>query len=201
MSYGDGPGFDSEELVKELLQKSGWGVKELRKASDGNRAPLLEMDTEGIRVPDFQAHHERHSPRYVEVKSFRDSVYYGVEDVDRHAYEERKHEDYREFQQMAEHPVYVFVHERKPGVILRQRIRHLSPDDWLRDDQDLRKHYGREHDMVFFNRDQFETVTTHLADLSAGYAQDGLIKESVDISPFGLSPASTGQATLTGGNF
>jgi len=41
--YGDGPGVDSEELVKEVLQKSGWSVKELRKIHEGNNGIILRQ--------------------------------------------------------------------------------------------------------------------------------------------------------------
>jgi hypothetical protein len=202
MSYGDGVGFNSEEMVKELLQTAGWGVKELRKASDNGRAPMLEKGVPDgdIRVPDFQVHHKDHTPRYVEVKSFNDYATLKVENSDRHGYAKEKHQDYLAFQREASNPVYIFIHERSNGVVLRQKVTHLSVIDTL-DGSQAADHYGRDETIVFFERDQFEVVTDHLGGLSAGYAQDGLIKENTDIAPFGLATSSGPQTTLTGGGF
>lgn len=198
MSYGDGSGFESEELVKELLQASGWGVKELRKAADEGNAPMLEAtEIDDLRLVDFQAHHPNHPPRYVEVKSFKGPIEYGVENSLRHGYEKRKHDDYVNFQKMENHPVYLFVHERKPGVVIRQKIKHLSAVGFLRDEQKLRRYYNREHEMLFFERSQFEKVTNNVGQYASGYGQDGLIKDDIKLSPFGLD--ESGDQSKLGG--
>lgn len=200
--YDDGgPGVDSEELIKELLQKSGWGVKELRKAADGGRAPMLEATvSDDVRIPDFQIHHHDHSPRYVEVKSFGSSIKFGVAEEERHGFEDRKYEDYIEFQKLADNPVYIFIHERQEGVVLRQKIKHLRPVQVLTDKDVLQRSYNRQHAMAFFKRSDFELVTNCLGQYSTAFAQDGLIEEDIELSPFGLSGEDGGQATL-GGDF
>lgn len=191
MSYGDGPGVDTEQLIKELLQESGWGLKELRKAADEGRAPLLENGdhTDDLRVVDFQVHHPNHQTRYVESKGKAEPVYYGIEDEWRHGWEKVQHDDYVEFAtSFTDCPVYVFVYEWERGVILRQRVRDLTPVQTEAVD------YG-DGTMVYFRRDEFDVVTDDVSQFSSGFGQTGLVRDDIDLSPFGLEPG--GQAGLT----
>lgn len=198
--YGDGPGIDSEELVKELLQKSGWAVKELRKAADGGMAPLLENEIDdSLRVVDFQAHHSDYSTHYVEVKSKEEAVYYGIEDELRHGWERSKHEDYVDFRRTyTECPVYVFVHERETGIILRQRVRELSIAQEITDQSKLIP-YGADEPICVFRRDDFDTVTDDVSQYSTGFAQSGLVKDDINLSPFGHESRDNGSLFDYGG--
>jgi hypothetical protein len=199
MTYDGGPGSDTEELIKEMLQASGWGLKELRKAAEDGRAPMLERDVSGdnLRLPDFQAHHPDHDPRYAEVKSKRAPQEYGIEDSLRHGLDREKWEDYVRFEQMARNPVYLFIHERRDGVVLRQQIKRLSVVQVLNDEDKLHAFGGEP--MVFFERSQFQTVTDSVGQFRTGFAQDGLIQDNITLSPFGLATSSGGgQATLGG---
>jgi hypothetical protein len=181
--YGGGPGENSEELVKELLQESDWSVKELRKASDDGYAPMLEGTD--LRLVDFQVHDAERRTRYIEVKSKKEAVYFGVEDEHRHGWEQAQHSDYIRFsREFTEDPVYVFVHERDTGVILRQRLRNLSPVQRIDDEAKLAA-YNSDEPMVVFARDDFEIVTDDVSQYFAGFGQTGIVKEDIDICPFG----------------
>lgn len=198
--YGDGPGVDSEELVKELLQKSGWAVKELRKAADGGSAPMLENEIEeSLRVVDFQVHHSDYSTHYVEVKSKAEAVYYGIEDELRHGWEKSKHDDYQKFQRTyTECPVYIFVHERETGVILRRRLRNLSVVQEITDQAKLRP-YGADEPICVFRRDEFDTVTDDVSQYSASFGQAGLVGDDINLSPFGHQSRDNGSLFDFGG--
>jgi hypothetical protein len=192
-SYGGGPGENSEELVKELLQKAGWSVKELRKASDRGRAPMLEGSE--LRLVDFQVHNDGRRTRYVEVKSKEHAIEYGIKDEYRHGWEQASHDDYREFaRQYTQDPVYVFVHERSSGVILRQRVRNLSPVQTMQDGDRLSA-YNTSDPIVFFRRNEFDTVTDDVSQYLSGFGQTGIVDGDVDLSPFGEE--TNGQAGLS----
>lgn len=191
--YGGGPGENSEELVKELLQQSGWSVKELRKASDDGYAPMLEGTD--LRLVDFQVHDSERRTRYIEVKSKAESRYFGVEDEDRHGWEQEQHTDYLTFRrEFTEDPVYIFVHERKTGVILRQRLRDLSPVQRIEDESKLAA-YDTDEPMVMFAREDFDIVTSNVGQYISGFGQTGIVNENIDISPFG--EAASGQVGLS----
>jgi len=195
-TYGGGPGQMSEELVKELLQKSGWRVKELRKASDNGRAPLLESSDrdQNLRLVDFQAHNDSRDTHYIEVKSKAKARYLGVEDEYRHGWEAAQHEDYQEFARTyTNDPVYIFVHERKTGVILRAKIRELHVAQRVDDESKLRAFNGEP--MVFFRREDFDVVTDNVTQYTTGFGQSSIVKEGIELSPFG--GPSKGQAGLT----
>lgn len=181
--YGDGPGINSEELVKELVQKSGWCVKELRKAADSGRAPLLENEVEdSLRLVDFQVHCQQYRTHYIEVKSKANAIHYGIEDEYRHGWERSQHEDYVEFaKKYTDDPVYVFVHEREAGVILRQRVRNMSVVEETADEGA----FGTDEPMVFFRRDGFDVVTDDVSQYAAGFGQAGLVDNDISLSPFG----------------
>jgi hypothetical protein len=181
--YGGGPGENSEEMVKELLQRSGWSVKELRKASDPNRAPMLEGD--GLRLVDFQVHNDGQRTRYVEVKSKNEAIYYGIEDEHRHGWEQVQHDDYTEFaRENTEDPVYVFVHERNTGVVLRQRVRNLPVVQRIDDESKLGA-YNTDEPIVVFRRQNFDVVTDDVSQYLAGFGQSGIVKKDIDLCPFG----------------
>ena len=181
--YGGGPGENSEKLIKELLKRSGWSVKELRKASDGGRAPILEGSQ--LRLVDLQVHNSGRCTRYVEVKSKSQPIKYGIKNERRHGWEKCKHNDYQAFaREYTEDPVYVFVHERTTGVILRQRVRSLTPVQTL-EDSDRLNAYNTSEPMVFFRRDEFDVVTDDVSQYLSGFAQSGIVNGQVDLSPFG----------------
>lgn len=189
--YGDGPGVSSEELVKELLQECGWSVKELRKAADQGKAPLLENGIgDSLRLVDFQTHSEDYRTHYVEVKSKKRPIKYGIENEFRHGFEKSQYEDYVEFASVyTDDPVYIFIHERDAGVLLRHRLRGLSIVDQVTDEEA----FGTSQPMVYFRRAEFEIVTDDLGDFAKGFAQSGLI-DDWDFSPFGYRPG--GQSDL-----
>lgn len=190
--YGGGPGENSEELVKELLQEAGWSVKELRKASDRGRAPMLEGD--GLRLVDFQVHNTGCRTRYVEVKSKESAIEYGIKNEYRHGWEQANHEDYKQFAyQRTQDPVYVFVHERDTGVILRQRVRDMSVVQRMDDGSKLRA-YNTSEPIVFFRRDGFDVVTDDVSQYLSGFGQSGIVDADIDLDPFGEEP--DGQAGL-----
>jgi hypothetical protein len=191
--YGGGPGENSEELVKELLQKSGWSVKELRKASDHGRAPMLEG--EDLRLVDFQVHGAGRRTRYVEVKSKERAIPFRKADEKRHGWEKANHEDYKRFAyRLTEDPVYVFVHERETGVILRHRVRDLSTRQEIVDEDKLRA-YNTSEPIVVFCRDDFDVVTDDVSQYVSAFGQTGIDDGDVDLSPFGEEP--DGQSGLT----
>jgi len=184
--YDGGPGEKSEELVKELLQKSGWKVKELRKAADSGRAPLLESSERrnNLRLVDFQAHNDSRQTRYIEVKSKNKARYLGVEDEHRHGWEKANHEDYQEFARTyTNDPVYIFIHERETGVILRAKLRELSVVQSLEDEDKLKAYSGEP--MVFFRREQFDVVTDNVDQYTMAFGQSSIVKENIDFCPFG----------------
>lgn len=187
MSYGDGIGFKSEELVQELLEVGGWHVVNTRKAADKGRAPLSQAEDRNLRLPDFLVHHEDHPSRYVEVKAKTKPIKYGIENSWRHGWERPKHDDYLEMDQLSDVPVIIVVHEQKSGVVLRKRVRELSIVQEITDSDQLQK-YDTTENMVLFKREQFDTVTDDISSLSAGYGQSGLIADDAEISPFGLTP-------------
>jgi len=187
--YGDGPGVDSEELVKEVLQKSGWSVKELRKAADGGRAPLLQNEVDdSLRLVDFQTHSKAYQTHYVEVKYKDKPVPYGKEGNElRHGWEKPKFDDYVEFARTyTNDPVYVFIHEGDNGVILRQKVLDMSAVSQVTDADA----FGTSDAMVFFRREDFEVVTDNVSQFSAGFGQGGIAKSDVDLSPFGHEDGS-----------
>lgn len=190
--YGDGAGVDSEELVKELLQQSGWSVKELRKAADRGRAPLLENEVaDSLRLVDFQVHCKAYRTHYVEVKSKQRPVEYGIADEYRHGWEKSQFDDYVKFaNSYTNDPVYVFVHERDSGVILRQRVRNM---DVVGQNADSGA-YGTSEPIVYFRREDFDVVTDDVSQYSTAFGQSGLVKEDIDLSPFGNEPG--GQSGL-----
>lgn len=191
VSYGQGPGIRSEDLVKEILQQAGWSVMETRKAADDGTAPVLEGGSgDGLRLPDFQAQHERHGERYVEVKSKREAIYYRIEKEYRHGYEKSQHEDYLKFREMCGRPVYIFIHERSTGVVLRQRLRNLTTVDTVTD-KDRLQIYSTDDPIVLFSRENFETVVDDVSQFLSGFAQAGLLNSDVNISPFGLDAAGS----------
>jgi len=174
-------GIQSEDLVKELLQAAGWHVVEARKASDAGRAPVTQSEENTTRLPDFEAQHPAHTPRYVEVKEKGEAIEYGIEDQLRHGVDKCKFDDYHEFAKLASAAVWLFVHERQSGVILRKRLRDLS----VVDSSDHESFGG--NTVLFFARDQFDVVTDDIGQFSAGFGQDGLIDDESDPDPFDLS--------------
>lgn len=199
--YGDGPGIKSEELIKELLTGCGWSVIETRKAADSGRAPMLEADGGRTRLPDFQAVRPNPGPQYVEVKSKSDAIEYGVEDSLRHGYEKPKHDDYLAIAEESDTPLHVFVHERKPGVVLRQRVRDLNVVGTLTDGSTLETHFNTTEPMVFFERSNFEVVTDDITQFSTGFGQSGLLDDEIGLNPFGFEPdGSQGRLDKWGGS-
>lgn len=188
MTYSrDGKGFQSEELIQELLEVTGWHVVNTRKAADDGRAPLSHAEDENIRLPDFLAHHPDHSSRYVEVKAKAKPREFRKENSVRHGWEKPQHEDYLRFDEVVDAPVYIFVHETEPGIIRRQRVRDLSVVQEITDTDILRQYYDTTDHMVLFEVEQFDDVTRDVSGLSAGFGQSGLVDESVELQPFGLS--------------
>jgi len=200
--YDDGgPGIESEELVKELLQKSAWPVKELRKASDGG-APMLENKVDNsLRLVDFQTHNDTYGTHYVEVKSKGDPIEFGIENELRHGWEKNKHDDYIRFaRKYTDDPVYVFVHERKSGVILRHRVRDLSIVQEITDKSKLAA-FDADVPMYMFRRDDFEVVTDDVSQYSTGFGQSGLLQNDIDLSPFGHNIRDQFRLADFGGDF
>lgn len=186
--YGSGPGVKSEDLLKEFIKNCGWSVLETRKASDPGSAPMLQADGSGTRLPDFQACRPGAQPQYVEVKSKQDAIEFGVEDSTRHGYERPKHRDYIEIANTTGTPVHIFVHERKPGVILRQRVRDLDVVGTVTDETTLKRSFNTTEPMVFFERSAFELVTDDITQYSEGFGQGGLLADDIDVNPFGVDP-------------
>jgi hypothetical protein len=188
--YGSGQGIDSEELIKELLQQSGWAVKELRKASDPNRAPLLKTASSGSCVlVDFQVHSTASKTRYVEVKSKTEPIEYGIKDELRHGYEAINHSHYEDFAaNYTDDPVYVFIHETKSGVVLRQRLRDMSIAQRVTNEDKLEA-WGADGPMAMFRRESFDVVTDDVGQYSTAFGQSGLVKEDIDLDAFGDQPA------------
>jgi len=201
MSYGDGIGFKSEEMVQELLQAAGWHVVNTRKAADDGQAPLSHAEAEKHRLPDFLAHHPEKQSRYVEVKAKSEPIVYGVEDSERHGWDTPKHEDYQAFAKIVDAPFVVILHEKESGVILRQRLTRLNKVQEMTDPDRVRQ-FGADGGMVFFEREQFETVTKNVAQFAAGYGQSGLIQDEADLDPFGTEPdgQQRGLSRFTGDN-
>jgi hypothetical protein len=188
MSYGDGPGIESEQLIRELITKSGWRVLETRKASDEGKAPMLQSDGGAVRLPDFQAVRPDPAPQYVEVKSKREAIEFGVENSVRHGYERPKHRDYIEMAEASDTPVWLFVHERNTGVVLRQRVRDMDAVGSVTDDDTLRQSFNTTEPMLFFERDSFEVVTDDISQFGSGFGQGGLLQPEIDLNPFGYDP-------------
>jgi hypothetical protein len=198
--YGHGPGIKTEDLIKELLTACGWSVIETRKAADDGRAPMLEADGGATRLPDFQAVRPEPGPQYVEVKSKAKPREYGIEDSLRHGYEKPKHDDYLAIAEESDTPLHVFVHEREPGVVLRQRVRDLTIVQTLTDEETLERYFNTTEPMVFFERSQFEVVTDDITQFSAGFGQSGLLDDEIDLNPFGFEPdGSQGRLDEWGG--
>lgn len=201
MTYGDGFGFKSEQLVKELLEASGWHVVDTRKAADEGDAPLSHAEKEKHRLPDFLAHHPEKRSRYVEVKAKTEPIVYGVEDSKRHGWDTPKHDDYLSFSKIVDAPLVVLLHEKKSGVILRKQIKKLNVSQEMTDPDKVQK-FGADGGMVFFEREEFDVVTRDVTQFTAGYGQGGLIQEEAELDPFGTEPDSdqSGLGDFSGGS-
>lgn len=156
---------------------------------------------DSLRLVDFQTHNDTYGTHYVEVKSKGDPIEFGVEDELRHGWEKDKHDDYVRFARVfTDDPVYVFIHERKSGVILRQRVRDLSIAQEITDESKL-DIFGADCPMYMFRRDDFEVVTDDIGQYSTGFGQSGLLQGDIDLSPFGHDDDDQSGLDDFGGDF
>lgn len=145
----------AEYLSEKVIQWYGWATIPRRKFNDnwgGELAPMLESENEKTVLPDITAVGDGRM-ELVEVKSKSDWVPHRKSGGEpQHGIDTPNWNDYNTIQVDTGHRVWLFIHEQKEGLLLRQSIDELTVDH---------QHPNGGADggpMTYFNRELFDRV-------------------------------------------
>ena len=152
-------GENGERLVEAFTQWCGWSTMPARRYN-GEGAPTLQRLHEHTVLPDILAVKDGKS-RFVEVKTKRDGPsFYRKTQKEQHGVDWANWKAYCDTQRETGLDVWLFVYEPNSGTLLRAAIDDLEMDHRLLEDDPGYNAYGSE--MIFWDRDNFESVTASI---------------------------------------
>jgi hypothetical protein len=168
--------------VREFIESDGWTVVPARQE-------VKHWPTNAA-IPAFHCRKTGRMPRLVAVLAKKEPREYGIANQLRHGMGEDLWQGYHTAEQSAGLPLWIFIHEDKPGVLLRAKRSELAVVQQL-SKEDSNGAY--DEDMVFFARDSFGVFNSN----SGTTGQQHFSSDDAPNGVFGEEHSKSGQKDLS----